>query len=34
MISSLNGKLEQLGSDWAVINVGGIGFQVFMPTST
>ena len=34
MISSLSGKLESLGSDWAIINVGGIGFQVFMPTST
>jgi len=34
MIASLNGKLESLGSDWATINVGGIGFQVFMPTST
>ena len=34
MISSLHGKLESLGSDWAVINVGGIGFQVFMPTPT
>ncbi|GAI51107.1 unnamed protein product, partial [marine sediment metagenome] len=26
--------LESLGSDGAVINVGGIGFQVYMPTST
>jgi len=34
MISSLHGKLETLGSDWAVINVGGIGFQVYTPTST
>jgi len=34
MIASLQGKLESLGSDWAVINVGGIGFQVYMPTST
>ena len=34
MISSLYGKLESLGVDWAVINVGGIGFQVYMPTST
>ena len=33
MISSLHGKLESLGSDGAIINVGGIGFQVFMPTS-
>ena len=34
MITSLHGKLEALGSEWAVINVGGIGFQVYMPTST
>lgn len=33
MISSLHGKLESLGSDQAVINVGGIGFQVYMPTT-
>jgi Holliday junction DNA helicase RuvA len=34
MIASLHGKLEKLSSDWAIINVGGIGFQVYMPTST
>jgi len=34
MIASLKGKLESLGSDFAVINVGGIGLQVYMPTST
>jgi len=34
MIASLRGKLESLGSDWAIINVGGVGFQVYMPTST
>ena len=34
MIASLYGKLESMGSDGAVINVGGIGFQVYMPTST
>ncbi len=34
MIASLKGKLESLGGDYAVINVGGVGFQVFMPTST
>lgn len=33
MITSLHGKLEALGSDWAIINVGGIGFQVYMPTT-
>ena len=34
MITSLHGKLEALGREWAVINVGGIGFQVYMPTTT
>ena len=34
MIAGLNGKLESLGSDWAIINVGGISFQVYMSTST
>ena len=34
MIASLQGKVEALSSDGAVINVGGIGFQVYMPTST
>jgi len=34
MISSLHGKVEALGGDWIVVNVNGVGFQVFMPTST
>ena len=34
MIASLHGTLSSLGSDWAIIDVGGIGFQVYMPTST
>lgn len=34
MISSLSGKLEWIGGDHAIVNVGGIGFQVYMPTST
>lgn len=34
MIASLHGTLESLGSDWVIINVSGIGFQVYMPTST
>jgi Holliday junction DNA helicase RuvA len=33
MIASLNGKLESLNSDAAIINVGGVGFRVYMPTS-
>ncbi len=34
MIASLHGKLEAMGGDWAIVNVNGVGFQVFMPTST
>ncbi|HEY92684.1 MAG TPA: Holliday junction branch migration protein RuvA [Dehalococcoidia bacterium] len=34
MIAGLHGKVESVGSDWAIIDVGGIGFQVYMPTST
>ncbi len=34
MIASLHGTLESLGSDWAIINVNGMGLQVYMPTST
>ena len=34
MIASLHGKLESISSESAVINVGGIGFRVYMPTST
>jgi Holliday junction DNA helicase RuvA len=34
MIASLHGTLESLGSNWAIIAVNGIGFQVYMSTST
>jgi len=34
MIASLKGKLELIGSEWAVVNVGGIGLQVFIPSPT
>jgi Holliday junction DNA helicase RuvA len=33
MIASLQGKVESIGADRAVINVGGVGFTVFMPTT-
>jgi Holliday junction DNA helicase RuvA len=33
MIASLQGAVESLGSDWAIVNVGGVGFRVYMPTS-
>lgn len=34
MISSLQGRLESLAADRAVVNVGGVGFLVYMPGST
>ena len=34
MIASLHGKVESMSGDWAIISVNGIGFQVYMPTST
>ena len=34
MIASLRGKLQSLRTDGAVIDVGGVGFQVYMPFST
>jgi Holliday junction DNA helicase RuvA len=34
MIASLRGTIESLAADRAVISVGGVGFQVFMPVST
>ncbi len=33
MIASLHGVLESLASDGVVVNVNGIGFRVFLPTS-
>ena len=33
MIASLQGAVESLGSDCAIVNVGGVGFRVYMPTS-
>jgi Holliday junction DNA helicase RuvA len=34
VIASLKGKLQALGGDWAIVDVNGVGFKVFMPTST
>lgn len=33
MLASLTGTLEALGTDWVIINAGGIGFKVHLPTS-
>ena len=32
MIASLNGRVTDKGSDYAVIELGGLGFQVFVPS--
>jgi Holliday junction DNA helicase RuvA len=34
VIASLKGKLQAMGGDWAIVDVNGIGFKVYMPTST
>ncbi len=34
MISRLQGKIEAISADSVIINVNGVGFQVFLPTST
>jgi len=34
MIASLKGKLELIGSEWAVVNIGGIGMKVYTPSPT
>jgi len=34
MIASITGKLEMIGADSAIVNVGGIGFQVFIPPAS
>lgn len=32
MIASLNGRIADKGSDYAVVEVGGMGFQVYIPS--
>jgi len=34
MIAGLRGELQAIGNSWAIVNVGGVSFQVYMPTST
>ncbi len=34
MIASLAGRVESIDSDAAIIDVGGVGFKVYMPTSS
>lgn len=31
MIATLTGRVQQIAGDFSVINVGGVGYQVFMP---
>ncbi len=33
MIASLQGIVDAIGTDWIVVNVGGVGFKVSVPTS-
>jgi holliday junction DNA helicase RuvA len=34
MIASVKGKIDLLGADWAIVNVGGVGYKVFVSTAT
>ena len=34
MIASLHGKLESISANFAIVNVNGVGFLVYMPAST
>ena len=34
MIAGVKGTIESIGSNWVIVDVGGISFQVFLPTST
>jgi len=34
MIAGVKGTIEAIGSSWVIIDVGGVSFQVFLPTST
>lgn len=34
MISGIKGKLEAIGNNWIIVNVGGMSFQVFVPISS
>jgi len=33
MIASLQGVVDLLGGDWVIVNVGGVGFRVHLPSS-
>src|SRR5512143_927474 len=33
MISSLRGRVMVIGMDWVIVDVNGVGYQAFVPTS-
>ena len=33
MIANLKGRIEAIGKDYVVVDVGGVGFKVYVPTS-
>ncbi len=34
MIAGVKGTIEAIGANWVIVDVGGVSFQVFLPTST
>jgi Holliday junction DNA helicase RuvA len=34
MIAGVKGTIESIGSNWVIVDVGGVSYQVFLPTST
>jgi holliday junction DNA helicase RuvA len=34
MIAGIKGVIEAVGTNWVIVDIGGISFQVFLPTST
>ena len=34
MISSLRGRVQVIGIDWVIVDVNGVGYQAYVPTST
>jgi holliday junction DNA helicase RuvA len=34
MIAGVKGTIESIGSNWVIVDVGGVSYQVFLPSST
>jgi holliday junction DNA helicase RuvA len=34
MIAGVKGIIEAIGANWVIVDVGGLSFQIFLPTST